>query len=733
MLEYTPEDEIIIKDRYDDLLRSCENVFKSEQDREMVKKAFLLAKNAHKGVRRRSGEPYVLHPIAVAKIVVEEIGLGTKSITASLLHDVVEDTPYTVADIETMFSPKIASMVDGLTKMAGTFTMEMSKQAENFRKMLLTLSDDIRVILIKIADRLHNMRTMGSMPRDKQIKIASETLFLFAPLAHRLGLYAIKTELEDLSLKFRFPEQYENIKVKLEDSAEGRSDFIEYFIRPIKESLSNSGIDCNISGRVKSVYSVWSKMQRKNISFEEIYDLFAIRIIFKPMDIIPEKSQCWHIYSLITDIYPPNPDRVRDWVNFPKANGYEALHVTVMGKSGVWVEVQIRSERMEDVAERGFAAHWKYKQDHSTEDEFDRWLREIRGALHDNTGNAADFLDNVKLTLYTREIVVFTPKGEARKLPLGATVLDFAYNIHTNIGNKAIGAKVNHRIESIFHVINNGDQIEILTSDNAEPKAEWIDHVITAKAKQSITSYLKHNRDNNIERGMNMFENSMKGYGITPSGRLFRKLLPAYECSNKDEFYSKLGAGIINLDGVDKILHENSMTKMLKFWTLQIGGQKKSKNDNAYIVGGDEDISSDIPKFVIAEDCSPIPGDEIVGYRDPDTNAIVVHKAGCEGLTKLAARHGENITTNISWSSHKAESYLVVIEIRGIDRVGMLVDISQVITVELNINIRELSIRSHDGIFEGKISVYVKDTSSLNDVMRKVEKIKGIEIVKRTL
>ncbi len=731
---YSEEHEIVITDRFNDLLASCSKVVKKEEDWELIRRAFFLAKEAHKGVLRRSGEPYILHPIAVAKIVVEEIGLGVKSVAAALLHDVVEDTAYTVEEIKTIFGEKIAYMVDGLTKMAGVVNTDTSKQAAYFRKVLLTLSDDVRVILIKIADRLHNMRTMASMPRDKQVKISSETLYLFAPLAYRLGLYAIKTELEDLSLRYRYPEQYFEIVRKLDETDPDRSEFIDRFIAPIRQRLSENGIEFTIAGRVKSIFSIWAKMQRKGIPFEDVYDLFAIRIVFKPMELIPEKSQCWHIYSLITDIYAPKPDRIRDWVNFPKANGYEALHATVMGPDGIWAEVQIRSERMEEIAERGFAAHWKYKQAHSSEDEFDKWLKEVRNALKGPTEDAVEFLDNVRLTLYTNEIVVFTPQGDPRKMPQGATVLDFAYNIHTNVGNKAIGAKVNHKIESIFETLKNGDQIEIITSDNSHPNLDWLDHVTTAKAKQSITTYLKRSRENNVERGIELFDRRMAEFGITPSARVFRKILPAYECKNKDEFYSKLGSGIINLDEVDKVLRQNSMNKVLKFWDIQLTKPFKSNRQNdPLLVGSSDTKDADTPKFVIAEGCNPIPGDEIVGYRNPGTNTIVVHKAGCEDITRLAAQHGENIVTSIKWSSYKAESYLAEIEVRGIDRVGILVDLSQVITLELGINIRELAIQSHDGIFEGKICVYVKDTENLNALQERVGSIKGIEKVKRVL
>lgn len=727
MAGYTAEDEQIISREFNELLSACNKICKNEADWEMINKAFFLAKEAHKGVRRRSGEPYILHPLAVAKIVVCEEGLGVKSTAAALLHDVVEDTSYTVEDIENLFGPKVASMVDGLTKVAAALSEDVSAQAESFRKVLLTLSDDIKVIIIKIADRLHNMRTLGSMPRHKQIKITSETMYLFAPLAYRLGLYAIKTELEDLSLKYMYPEQYAEIEQKMQATAAERNEFIERFIQPIKEKLSESGIEFSISGRVKTVYSIWSKMQRKQIPFEEIYDLFAVRIVFKPSDLAPEKAQCWHIYSLLTDIYAPKPDRIRDWVSFPKANGYEALHATFMRPDGIWAEVQIRSERMDEIAERGFAAHWKYKQEHDGEDEFDKWLRDVRSALTHPAGNAGDFLENVKMTLYMTEMVVFTPKGEARKFPVGATALDFAYDIHTNVGNTAIGAKINHKIESIYTKLKSGDQVQILTAETAHPTIEWLDHVATVKARQAIITYLKRVRQNNIENGISIFENRMREFGITPSARLFRKLLPAYDCTNKDEFYSKLGSEIINLNDIDSVLRQNAKNKVLKFWTFELASNKPKE-----VVVKNHDVESiGEQKFVAAECCNPIPGDNITGYKDPRTGDIIVHKTDCEELIRLAAQKGENLVGNIKWSTYKAVSYLSEIKLRGLDRVGVLRDLAQVITVELDINIRELQIQSHDGIFEGKISVYVSDTESLHSLMEKVGKIKGIDKVER--
>ncbi len=737
---YTAEDEALIKEKWDDLLLSCTKICKNDEDWNFIKRAFFLAKEAHEGVRRRSGEPYLLHPIAVAKIVIEEIGLGVKSVVAALLHDVVEDTEYTVEDMERIFGPKIASMVDGLTKMSGVFNADTSEQAEYFRKVLLTLSDDVRVILIKIADRLHNMRTLGSMPMNKQIKITGETIYLFAPLAYRLGLYSIKSELEDLCMKYRFPQQYEEITKKLQESEASRREFIDKFNAPIIAALNRDNFNYEISGRVKSVYSIWSKMQRKQIPFEEIYDLFAIRIVFKPLPFPSEKTQCWQIYSTITDIYTPKPDRLRDWISMPKANGYEALHATVMGPDGVWVEVQIRTQRMEEIAERGFAAHWKYK--HATisqdEDEFDKWLKQIRAALNSPTENAVDFLDNFKLSLYTSEIVVFTPKGEARKMPYGATALDFAYDIHSKIGNNAISAKINHKLEPITTQINSGDQIEIITADNARPKPEWLDIVTTAKAKTAIKSFLKRERQNNIERGMQMLEEKMKSLNINLSGRVLRKIIPIYECSNKEELYSKIGAGIVSLDDLEKVLKINSKSKILKFWTLFIPKKEKDEGDET----ADSDTTPDgtaaaeqgEPQFVMAECCKPIPGDKVVGYRDPATGNIIVHKATCDELNRLAAQFGRNIVKEeIKWSQHKAMSYLVTVELRGIDRMGILLDLAKVVSGDFSINIREINIHSHDGIFEGSISLYVKDAESLYAVMDRLRGIKGIESVKRTM
>ena len=735
-MNYTAEDKILIQQAWDKLAKSCTKICKKEEDWNLIKRAFFLAKEAHQGVRRRSGEPYFLHPIAVAQIVVDEIGLGVKSVVASLLHDVVEDTDYTTEDMEHIFGHKIATMVDGLTKMSGVFNADTSRQAEYFRKVLLTLSDDVRVILIKIADRLHNMRTLGSMPQNKQIKITGETIYLFAPLAYRLGLYAIKSELENLCMKYRFPKEYEEITRQISESAAVREEYIRKFNAPIIEALDKNGIKYEITGRVKSVYSIWTKMIQKQIPFSEIYDLFAIRIVFQPLDFPSEKTQCWQIYSSITDIYTPKPDRLRDWISMPKANGYEALHSTVMGPDGVWVEVQIRTQRMDEIAERGFAAHWKYK--HATishdEDEFDKWLKMIRTALDSPTQNAVDFLDNFKLSLYTSEIPVFTPKGESRRLPYGATALDFAYDVHTKIGNSAIGAKINHKIMPITTPLNSGDQVEIITAESARPKAEWLEHAFTTKAKQAIKNFLKREQEHNLQRGMQMLDERLSALGITPNNRVIHKLIEAYDSSNKDELYTKIGAGIVSLDNLEKVIRTNSNFKILKFWTLFIKNQDEDIDDDITNDKRHLKDNQDSHNLVVAECCHPLPGDSVVGFKDPITHQIIVHKATCDELNRLASQHGECIVKEeIKWSQLKTQSSLATIQIKGIDRMGLLVDLANVVTNDFSINMREINIQTHDGIFEGTLSLYVRDAESLNAVLDRMRRIKGMDTVKRQL
>ncbi|HUX54545.1 MAG TPA: bifunctional (p)ppGpp synthetase/guanosine-3',5'-bis(diphosphate) 3'-pyrophosphohydrolase [Williamwhitmania sp.] len=730
----------LIQDQFEDLLKSCIRC-NSEEDVKLITKAFNLANEAHKGVKRKSGEPYILHPIAVAKICAQEIGLGAKSVTVALLHDVVEDTEYSIEDMRNMFGDKIASLIDGLTKISGVFDKNSSLQAENFRKMLLTLTDDVRVMLIKLADRLHNLRTLGFMPRHKQIKIANETVYLYAPIAHRLGLYAIKTELEDLSLKYRFPDIYEEIKNKIAESEKSRLQFINKFSLPIIQKLEESSIEFEISGRPKSIYSVWKKMQTKNVPFEEIYDLFAIRIIFDPYPGIPEKTQCWHIYSIITDIYKPKPDRLRDWVSTPKANGYEALHLTVMGPGGTWVEVQIRSRRMDDIAERGFAAHWKYKEHVSYESEIDKWITRIKETLSSPQSNALEFLDEFKLNLFAAEIYVFTPKGETKTLPAGATALDFAYEIHSEIGNRAIGAKVNHKLAALSQTLQSGDQVEILTAELQRPQREWLEFVATAKAKQSIKNSLKADTKNRIGIGKKILEEKLLENGVKPSSRVFRKLLPAYECLSKDELYSKLGAGIINLDDLKKVLKKNAQNKWIRYWSLSLFNNprkrkiteaqtptmpKKIDKKTPFLL---KDISDDNLDYRIAQCCNPIPGDDVIGFIDSD-GKVSVHNTRCSEVIRLSSQYGDRMLT-VKWTTHKILSFLTSIEIRGIDRIGIVAELTKVISDELNVNIRKLHIDSHDGIFEGFIDLYVHSASDLNNLIMNVMKIKGIDAVKR--
>jgi len=737
MVKTLKSEEIEIKRRYNEMLSTC--VRCSPEGKNLIKKAFKVAHDAHKGMRRKSGEPYIIHPISVARIVSQEIGLGARSVTCSLLHDVVEDTDYTLEDIQQLFDEKIASIIDGLTKISGVFDSKSSIQAENFRKMLLTLSDDIRVILIKIADRLHNMRTLSSLPPNKQVKISSETIYLYAPLAHRLGLYRIKTELEDLSLKYRYPKIYEELGEKLKRNKKDHDLFLEEFKKPIEKRLGDYGLNYEITGRHKSVYSIWQKMQNKNVPFEEVYDLMAIRIVFDPQGELPEKTQCWNIYSLITDIYMPKPERIRDWVSKPKANGYEALHATVMGPKGNWVEVQIRSRRMDDIAERGFAAHWKYKQNEDQETEIDKWIKQIRELLEDPNSDALEFLDEFKLNLFASEIFVFTPKGEIRTLPANANALDFAYHIHSQIGHKAIGAKVNQKLVPLNYVLRSGDQIEIITSDKNQERMEWIDKVYTAKSKSAIKAFLKGEIKNRIDKGKQMLEEKLEMLKLKPSNRILRKLLPTYDVSSKDELYSQIAIGIIKLEDLGKVLKKNTKNKWIKYWGLQFGSgdnyksakkylEKSRKKETFYLseISNQGDLD-----YNIAQCCKPIPGDKVIGFKD-DYGRITIHASTCPEAVKLSSSYGDRIT-EVKWTSHKMFSFLVKISIAGSDRFGIYNDITTVITKQLNANIRNINLSSHDGIWEGTIGLYVHNTQDLNSLMLNLGKIKGVSSVKRIL
>ncbi|MGB4293556.1 MAG: RelA/SpoT family protein, partial [Bacteroidales bacterium] len=715
-------------------------------DRELIEKAFNVANEAHWNMRRKSGEPYIIHPIKVAKIVNQEIGLGAKSIATALLHDVVEDTDYTLEDVRREFGDKIASLIDGLTKISGTYNTDIppSLQAENFRKMLLTISDDLRVLLIKIADRLHNMRTLDSLPENKKIKVAGETIYLYAPLAARLGLYAIKTELEDLSFKFRHPKIYEEIQTKLKHNEKKYYALINKFSLPIIEKLNEAGYKYEITGRPKSIYSIWKKMQTKNVPFEEIYDILALRIVFEPFPGISEKTQCWNIYSMITDIYLPKPDRLRDWLSRPKPNGYEALHVTVMGPEGKWVEVQIRSTRMDEIAERGYAAHWKYKGDDSQESEFDKWIKRIRVLLENPLEDPAEFLDDFKMNLFSSEIMVFTPKGYLISLPKGATALDFAYEIHTEVGNKAIGAKINYKLMPLNTVLNSGDQVEIITSDKASPEKEWLNFVHTPRAKAAIKNALKAESRDRIQKGMTILEEKLNEIGLAPTSETLKKIMIHYEVTNKEELYSKIGLGIITLDNLKKIVRKNPSKSIIKYWDLKLIGPKKDKElsgteaeaatqqvkfdtKNPFLLR--ENIEGDEQSYEIAKCCNPIPGDEVTGYLSHE-GIIIVHKRNCPVAVRLMSSEGNRIIA-VKWTMHKLASFLARISISGIDRIGLLKDITNIISDELKANIRNINVSVHDGIFEGSLDLYVHHTRDLNNLIMKISNVKGVEKVRR--
>lgn len=740
-------DEQMIQDGFNDLLQDYLNS-NHRRKVERITKAFNFAKQAHDGVKRRSGEPYIMHPIAVAKIVCSEMGLGSTSICAALLHDVVEDTEYTVEDIRNMFGDKIAQIVDGLTKISGgIFGEQASAQAENFRKLLLTMSDDIRVILIKIADRLHNMRTLGSMLPAKQFKIAGETLYLYAPLAHRLGLFSIKTELEDLSFKYEHPQEYEAIRRKLEATASARELLFKHFAEPVDAKLKAMGLNYEMKARVKSIYSIWNKMQAKKVAFEDIYDIYAVRIIFDPLPGVDEKNQCWDIYSAITDIYRIRPDRIRDWVSRPKANGYQALHLTVMGPDGQWVEIQIRSRRMDDIAEKGFAAHWKYKENHVEEDtELDKWLQTITEILESPDPNALDFLDTIKLNLFSSEIFVFTPKGELKTLPQGATALDFAYALHSDVGNKCIGAKVNHKLVPLSHKLSSGDQVEVLTSRSQTPQAEWLNFVTTARARTKITAVVRRIRKETIKGGEAKVLAACQKSGVEPSAQNLDKLAMYYGFSKRDDLYYSVERGDVVLpENVRKLFREkdeNGLFKYVKQALRRATKYSKSTPEEAV----NETQTKEKPvydkkkpyilkeeaferNYVIAECCKPIPGDESLGFINDDGN-VVVHKRSCPIAMRLKSSFGERILNTV-WSSHQLSSFEATLEVKGIDSLGMLNEITKIISEEFNVYIIRLLIEAKDGVFEGRIKLKVHDVEDIQKLCVRLSKIENIKSVSR--
>ena len=736
-------DEKQINDAFQELLdRYLES--KHRKKVEIITKAFNFAKQAHKGVRRRSGEPYILHPIAVARIACVEIGLGSTSICSALLHDVVEDTDYTVEDIENLFGPKIAQIVDGLTKISGgIFGDRASAQAENFKKLLLTMNDDIRVILIKIADRLHNMRTLGSMLPSKQYKIAGETLYIYAPLANRLGLNRIKTELEDLSFKYEHPETYKEIQDKLQATQTERESVFTEFTAPIRAQLDKMKIPYRILARVKSPYSIWNKMQTKHITFEEIYDILAVRIIFTPRNEEEELNDCFDIYVAISKIYKPHPDRLRDWVSHPKANGYQALHVTLMSNKGQWIEVQIRSERMNDVAEQGFAAHWKYKEGGGSEDEgeLSKWLKTIKEILDDPQPDALDFLDTIKLNLFASEIFVFTPKGEIKTMPQNCTALDFAFSIHTFLGSHCIGAKVNHKLVPLSHKLQSGDQVEILTSKSQKVQPSWINFATTAKAKAKIQAILKREKKEMQQKGEDMLTDFFHQENLPSNDENIKKLCNLHHVKNYDELTLNIGQGIFSLGEADKneLKEKPSPTNWKKYISFAFGGTSKNKQEEKQT----EQPALNIDKkkiikltpdaiqknYILADCCKPIPGDDVLGYID-DNNRIVIHKRQCPIAAQLKTSFGNRLLA-VEWETGKALNFPVNVYIKGIDGIGVLNQVTQVISQQLNVNIHKLNIESNDGIFEGRIQLYVHDVDDVNTICTNLKKIDHIKKVTR--
>ena len=733
-------DEEMINQAFHELLNDYLNT-KHRKKVEIITKAFNFANQAHKGIKRRSGEPYIMHPIAVASIVCNEIGLGSTSICAALLHDVVEDTDYTVEDIENIFGPKIAQIVDGLTKISGgIFGDRASAQAENFKKLLLTMSNDIRVILIKIADRLHNMRTLGSMLPNKQYKIAGETLYIYAPLANRLGLYKIKTELENLSFKYEHPEEYAEIEEKLNATAAERDKVFNDFTAPIRTQLDKMGLKYRILARVKSIYSIWNKMQTKHVPFEEIYDLLAVRIIFEPRNEEEELNDCFDIYVSISKIYKPHPDRLRDWVSHPKANGYQALHVTLMGNNGQWIEVQIRSERMNDVAEQGFAAHWKYKEGGGSEDEgeLEKWLRTIKEILDDPQPDAIDFLDTIKLNLFASEIFVFTPKGELKTMPQNSTALDFAFSLHTDIGSHCIGAKVNHKLVPLSHKLQSGDQVEILTSKSQRVQPQWEVFATTARARAKIAAILRKERKANQKIGEEILSEFLKKEEVRPEEAVIEKLRKLHNAKNEEELLAAIGSKAIVLGEADKNeLKEKQTNNWKKYLTFSFGNSKEKQeekepqekekiNPKEVLKLTEESLQK---KYIMAECCHPIPGDDVLGYVD-ENDRIIIHKRQCPVAAKLKSSYGNRILAT-EWDTHKELSFLVYIYIKGIDNMGLLNEVTQVISRQLNVNIRKLTIETEDGIFEGKIQLWVHDVDDVKTICNNLKKIQNIKQVSR--
>ena len=719
--------------RYRKLLRKAKPILK-EGDARLIKRAFTIALDAHKEMRRKSGEPFIFHPLAVAQICVEEIGLGTTSIIAALMHDVVEDTDIELEDIRRIFGEKITKIIDGLTKIRGVFEYGTSQQAENFRKMLFTLSEDVRVILIKLADRLHNMRTLASMPRNKQLKVASETIYLYAPLAHRLGLNAIKTELEDLYLRFTDYQVYTSITEKIDATRTVRNKFIRQFMLPIKEELDRLALQHEILGRPKSIYSIWNKMRRQNIPFEEVYDLFAIRIIVDtPYE--TEKAVCWQIYSIVTDYYTPNPDRLRDWISTPKSNGYESLHTTVMAKNGQWVEVQIRSKRMDEIAEKGYAAHWKYKDSAAShESNLEKWLAKVRDLLDQNDHSALDFVDDFRGNLFSEEVFVFTPKGELKTLPYSSTALDFAFEIHTQIGSKCIGAKVNNKLVPINYVLKNGDQVEILTSQKQRPHEDWLRFVVSSKAKTRIKDVLKEDKKRVADEGKEIIFRKLKQIKAEPTQEALEQMREFFNLPSHFELYYRVGNGTIASSEIKKFRDYKPTSPLKTKPNVKVSDARTFEQEMTKIKDRYEDIlligeDMDIVDYKLAKCCTPIPGDEVFGFVTVN-EGIKIHRANCPNSAELLSHHGNRVV-KAKWTSQHEVAFLTGLKIRGTDRVGLINDVSKVISEELKVNMSSMSMQTDAGIFEGEIMLYVNDTRHLEELISKLKNVEGVVKVAR--
>ncbi|TCZ73649.1 RelA/SpoT family protein [Flaviaesturariibacter aridisoli] len=720
------EKRLILRE-YRALLRCLKGRIKPG-DRKMIRQAFEMAAEAHKTMRRKSGEPYILHPLAVARICVEEIGLGVRSTICSLLHDTVEDTDITLEDVQREFGSEIARIVDGLTKISTVVDVNASQQAENFRKILLTLTDDPRVIIIKLADRLHNMRTLDSMKPEKQLKISSETVYVYAPLAHRMGLYNIKTEMEDLAMKYLEPETYRGLARKLAETKRERTRYINEFIKPLQDKLTASGFNFEIYGRPKSIHSIWNKMKKKGVAFEEVYDLFAIRVI---LDSVPEKEkeECWKVYSMITDEYTPSPERLRDWLSNPKSNGYEALHTTVMGPQGKWVEVQIRTKRMNEIAEKGLAAHYKYKEGQADESRFDKWFSQIREVLNSNDTDSVDFLQDFKISFLAEEIYVYTPKGEVKMLPTGATALDFAFAVHSMVGARTIGAKVNHKLVPISHKLRSGDQVEIITSNKQKPNEGWLDFVVTAKARTKIKDALKEEKRTVAEEGKYTLQRKLEGMGASMSQHNTDEVANFYKLSSSLELFYQVAIKAIDL----KELKEFKVTgdrldapKPVRVQELKHDVPYTPKKDTELIIFGE---SSDKIVYNLANCCKPIPGDDVFGFVTTG-KGLTIHRTNCPNAAKLMANYGHRIVKT-KWAKNKEISFLTGLRIIGLDDVGVVSKITNLISGELRINIAAITIEAKEGIFEGSIKLFVHDRDELDKLVDKLKSLQGIQSVDR--